>query len=97
MLNTAGLDEGISPGDEGNSQPMRSALEDLRQRSIGASCRTLIKEHGTADEARFFSKCYGARSQLVHDGTMEFDVPSNIDKLDKLIGRVLVSVAERPT
>ena len=90
MLDAADLDEG-------NSQQMRSALKDLRQRSIGAACRTLIAYHASADEARFFGKCYGARSQLVHAGTTEFDIPSNIDELDKLIGRVLLSVAERAT
>jgi hypothetical protein len=88
MLNAAGLDKGIA-------QQMRSGLEDLRRRSIGACCRDLIEDHGNVDEAQFFGKCYTARSELVHAGTTNFDVPAHIDKLDKLIGRVLVSVAER--
>jgi len=58
------------------AQSLRSSLERLRQSSIGQSVKELsrgldaeaIAGYDEGDIGRFFSHCYGVRSQLVHEG-----------------------------
>jgi len=58
------------------AQSLRSSLERLRQGSIGQSVKELsrcldaeaIAGYDEGDIGRFFSHCYGVRSQLVHEG-----------------------------
>ena len=66
-------------------QSIRSALEWLKSDSISHSGRVLCerllgeREYQAMREARFFTYCYGIRSDIVHNGT-----PSDfsIDLLD---------------
>jgi hypothetical protein len=61
--------------DAATKKSMRSSLEWLKSESIGQSGRALVERHlGSAqydnvEAKRFFSRCYGVRSEILHNGS----------------------------
>jgi hypothetical protein len=68
-----------------------NGLANLKQESIGEACRTFVLRHAASADAKFFSNCYKARSELVHDGTTTRQEAVNPSALDTLVSRLFVA------
>src|ERR1700674_559587 len=49
-------------------QRLHEGLGNLKWESIGAACRDFVAKYANPDDVDYFSRCYKARSELVHDG-----------------------------
>ena len=69
---------------------LSEALGTLATQSIGEACRQLVIEYASAEDVAYFTSCYKARSELVHNG--KTDRPEAVDptKLDELVSRLII-------
>jgi hypothetical protein len=80
-----------------DKQSLASGVRDLERQSIGRSCKTLIERVSGADAAQLFGRCYSARSDLVHSGRTEFDLPTFTSQLENIVADVILgSVGTTP-
>lgn len=73
------------------------AARDLELESIGGACRGLVAEHVGSAESKEFRDWYNARSSLVHTGATTLDLPSVLDRVDKVVAQLLLSVTRVAT
>lgn len=88
---------------DGEKQSLLSSLKDLKEESIGRTCRELVgkylagNQYGGMAAKKFFNECYSMRSQLVHDGELE-DTGRFLDtwiyNLDQLVSDLLLATAD---
>jgi len=69
---------------------LREGLANLRQESISRACKDYVSHYASAEEVDFFSKCYKARSELLHNGWTDRAEASHPAPLDELVSRILV-------
>ena len=67
-----------------------NGLGNLTQQSISEACKEFVGQHGSAVDVAFFSDCYSARSELVHDGVTARAVALDSTQLDALVSRLLL-------
>ena len=67
---------------------LSDGVGNLKRESISGACRDLVAAYGTAEDTKYFAKCYGLRSKLVHEGVMA--EPFDPARLDELVSRLLV-------
>lgn|GEM_PF-1738212 len=77
----------INDADRGQ---MRGTFKDLKLRSIAGSSKDMIEQYCGKDKAKFFSKCYTARSDLVHTGRTNFDLGGHIQQLEELTSEAII-------
>ncbi|CAN5883005.1 hypothetical protein BH24DEI2_BH24DEI2_20780 [soil metagenome] len=68
-----------------------SGLGNLKRESIGAACRALVAKYLDADAAEFFSECYAARSELLHEGDTKREIVSSLSRLDEVVRATMLS------
>jgi Apea-like HEPN len=71
---------------------LSSRLRELKKESIGAACRRTVAKHCGATESKYFSDCYTARSELVHDGQTSGTQMYDWSQLDEIVRRVLLAM-----
>jgi hypothetical protein len=69
------------------------SLRDLAKESIGSTCKALVFEHCGMDVARFFTRCYKARSELVHSGHTQFDLGRHVHDVEAMAADTILGVA----
>jgi hypothetical protein len=71
-------------------------IGNLKRESISKSCSNLIESYLGKEDTKFFKDCYEVRSCLMHNGIIKDpkDFGSKVPKLDKLISKLLLSMAE---
>jgi len=74
---------------EDGKEKLVDRLNELETESISSACRALVQKHG-GDDA-YFSKCYKARSELVHTGRTKLPHANDPTRLDELVSRVLIA------
>jgi len=69
---------------------LRNGLGNLKTESISGSCKKLVQWAG--GDAHLFSRCYNARSELLHNGTSSTDpdLPLRPHLLDEVVRKVLI-------
>jgi hypothetical protein len=69
-----------------------SGLGNLKRESIGAACRRTVAELVGEEEAEYFSECYKARSELLHDGQTKLQQVYDWGRLDEIVRKVLLAM-----
>jgi len=66
----------------------------LKRESISKSCTKLVDQYLGPDAVKLFTRCYNARSKIVHDGEPSegFDLGSYANRLDELVSQLLIAV-----
>jgi hypothetical protein len=67
-----------------------SGLGNLKRESISRACHRLVAESIGTESAAFFSNCYAARSQLLHDGETKWEVNDLLAQIDDIVREVLL-------
>jgi hypothetical protein len=75
---------------EADRMQLRGALRDLEKTSISGSTKEIVGRHCGTEGAKFFGKCYQARSELLHAGTTSFDLGANVQHLEELVAATIV-------
>jgi hypothetical protein len=81
------VESGLS-GEE--RERLKNALRMLQRESIRKACKDIVTDLCGPDAARFFAECYGARSDLVHDGTTSLNIEDEVERLDVLVSSLLL-------
>lgn len=68
-----------------------SGLGNLKRESIGSACSMLVANHISQDAADFFSECYSARSELLHDGETNRSTTESLIQLDEVVQITLLA------
>jgi hypothetical protein len=89
----ASFDEAVkgSDLDVNERDQLLGGLRDLRNESIGGACRRLVADRLGSDAAKEFKSWYAARSDLVHAGRTELDLPTTIERVERLVAQLLVT------
>lgn len=74
----------------GERTALLNGLGNITQQSISEACKKFVAQHGSAADVTFFSDCYSARSELVHDGVTARAVALDSTQLDALVSRLLL-------
>jgi hypothetical protein len=76
-----------------SKQTLLSRLGELRRESISASCRRLISSLLSPQDAERFTEIYGARSKLLHEGSLPkgADLAAMVRDLEDITARFLGS------
>jgi hypothetical protein len=67
-----------------------NGLGNMTQQPISEACREFVGQHSSRADAAFFSDCYSARSELVHDGVTARAVALDSTRLEALVSRLLL-------
>lgn len=76
-------------------QRLRDGLGNLKQESISGACKDFVGTYSSAEQATFFSNCYKARSDLVHDGKTSRPEATDPTRLDELVSQMLIASLSR--
>lgn len=71
-------------------QRLHDGLGNLKWESIGASCRDFVARYAGPPDVDYFSRCYKARSELVHDGSTKRPEAADPTRLDELVSKLLI-------
>jgi hypothetical protein len=74
----------------GERTALLNGLGNMKQQSISEACREFVGQHGSVADVAFFSDCYSARSELVHDGVTARAFALDSTQLDALVSRLLL-------
>jgi hypothetical protein len=77
------------PPDE--KRRLSQAVANLKQESIGHACTQFVTKYGDANDVSYFTTCYRARSELLHDGFTERPEALDSVRLRQLVSRLLVA------
>ena len=71
---------------------LTGGLQNLKQESIGAACRALVKKHCGESASKTFKQAYDIRSKMLHVGEPPIgtDLAAVIRELDSLVRHLLV-------
>jgi len=70
---------------------LTDGLGNLKQESISGACRDFVGKYRSPEEVTFFSNCYKARSDLVHDGKTSRPEAIDPTRLDQLVSQLLIA------
>ena len=78
--------------EKGERKSLQDALGNLKQVSIGSTCRALVKTHCGAPAAKYFTRAYDIRSQLVHQGEPPSgtDLAAELWTLNQLVSQLIL-------
>jgi hypothetical protein len=75
---------------------MCEGLINLKKQSINEACKEFVARYASEADVMYFTNCYKARSDLVHNGHTKLPESMEPMKLDELVSRLLIRSIVNP-